>query len=310
LKIQASELQFSDPLNQRLPLSVFSPRFQEMRYMRKGILAICVLLICQMLSAQKPLDNASIIRLLKAGLSEDLIVSTVSGSPGYYDTSTDGLIALKRAGATDKVVAAIVLKNARLGGEKPKIFPPQKSEDPVSTPVPLAPAPVAPAIPPAVDSVGMYYKDKLGSWQEVNTEVVNFKSGGVLKHVASVGIVKGDLNGLIGGRKSHLDLNGPATFILYVPEGRSPGEYQLLRLHESKEGREFRSVTGGVVHVSGGAIRDTVDFTSKKLGPRVYQIVLPAEIGKGEYGFLPPMDAVSEKSMASSGKIYTFSFTQ
>ena len=289
--------------------------------MRKGLLAICFLLACQILPAQKPLDNSSIIRLIRAGLSEDLVISAVNGSLGHYDTSADGLIALKRAGATDKVIEAIVSK--RLRDEKPKIFPAPTPAEPTSvaptpatpryaapTPVPLAPPHVVPAIPSEVDSVGVYYKDKLGSWQEVSTEVVNFKTGGVLKQLASVGLVKGDLNGLIGGRKSHLDLSAPASFILYVPEGRSPGEYQLLRLHETGEGREFRSVTGGVVHVSGGAIRDTVDFTSRKLGPRVYQIILPAEIGKGEYGFLPPMDTVSEKSMASSGKIYPFSFMQ
>lgn len=276
--------------------------------MRKGILAFCFLLASPILLAQKPQDNSSIIKLLKAGISDDLIVSTVNTSPGYYDTSANGLILLKRAGASDKVVAAIVVKNAHTAGEKATIFPtptPEPTPEPVR--LPLA-APVPPAIPVEVDSIGVYYKSSSGTWQEVNAEVVNFKTGGVLKQIASVGVVKGDLNGLIGGRKSRLDLIGPATFILYVPEGRSPGEYQLLRLHDSKEGREFRSVTGGVVHVSGGAIRDTVDFTSKKLGPRVYQIVVPAEIGKGEYGFLPPLDTVSEKSMASSGKIYTFSF--
>src|ERR1019366_160127 len=99
-----------------------------MRYMRKGILAICFLLVCQMLPAQKPLDNPSIIRLLKAGLSEDLIVSAVNGSLGHYDTSAAGLIALKRAGATDKVIAAIVSK--RLRDEKPKIFPAPTSAEP------------------------------------------------------------------------------------------------------------------------------------------------------------------------------------
>ena len=278
--------------------------------MRKGIVAICFLLACPMLLAQALLDNGSVIKMLKSGLSEDVIISAINASPANYNTSAEGLIALKKAGASDKLVAAIVVRNAHAATEKPTIFPaPTPELQPVAAPVPIA-APVAPAIPLAVDSVGVYYKDIHGSWQEVNTEVVNFKTGGVLKHLASVGIVKGDLNGLIGGRKSRLDLVGPATFILYVPEGRSPGEYQLLRLHETKEGREFRSLTGGVVHVSGGAIRDTVDFTSKKLGPRVYQIVLPAGIGKGEYGFLPPLDMVSEKSMASSGKIYTFSFTQ
>jgi hypothetical protein len=265
-----------------------------------------------MLLAQMPLDNSSIIKLLKSGISEDLIISTINASTGHYNTSAEGLIALKKAGASDKVVAAIVVKNAHTAGEKPafSVFPAPTPDPPVTVAkVPLA-APVAPVIPVAVDSVGVYYKDRLGSWQEVNTEVVNFKTGGVLKHLASVGVVKEDLNGLVGGRKSRLDLIGPATFILYVPEGRSPGEYQLLRLHETKEGREFRSLTGGVVHASGGAIRDAVEFTSRKLGPRVYQIIVPAEIGKGEYEFLPPLDTVSEKNMASSGKMYTFSFTQ
>ncbi len=278
--------------------------------MRKGIVAICFLLVCPMLLAQTLLDNSSVIKMLKSGLSEDVIISAIDASSANYNTSAEGLIALKKAGASDKLVAAIVVRNAHAATEKPTVFPaPTPEPPPAAAPVPIT-ARVAPAIPLAVDSVGMYYKDVHGSWQEVNTEVVNFKTGGVLKHLASVGVVKEDLNGLIGGRKSRLDLVGPATFILYVPEGRSPGEYQLLRLHETKEGREFRSLTGGVVHVSGGAIRDTVDFTSKKLGPRVYQIVLPAGIGKGEYGFLPPLDTVSEKSMASSGKIYTFSFTQ
>jgi hypothetical protein len=260
-----------------------------------------------MLLAQKLLDNNSIITLLKAGISEDVIVSTVNESRGYYDTSASGLIALKRAGATDKVIAAIVGKNVKTAGENSiKIFP-AATPDPAPLPKPVAITPAPPTIPAEVDSIGVYYKSGSGSWQEVNAEVVNFKTGGVVKRLVSVGVIKGDLNGLVGGRKSHLDLSGPATFILYVPEGRSPGEYQLLRLHETKEGREFRSLTGGVVHTSGGAIRDTVDFTSQKLGPRVYQVVVPAEVGKGEYGFLPPLDTVSEKNMASSGKIYTFS---
>jgi hypothetical protein len=273
--------------------------------MRRGILAFCFLLVCPMLLSQTSLDNSSVVRMLKAGLSEDLIIATVNEHPGYYDTSANALIALKKAGASDKMVSAMVVKNARNAEVKPSVFP---ASTPAPVPLPAPRASVAPAIPAGVDSIGMYYKDRIGSYQELNTEVVNFKTGGVLKQLASVGLVKGDLNGLIGGRKSHLDLGAPATFILYVPEGRSPGEYQLLRLHESNEGREFRSRTGGVVHVSGGAIRDTVDFTSKKLAPRVYQIILPAEIGSGEYGFLPPLDSMSEKSMASSGKIYTFSF--
>ena len=61
---------------------------------------------------QQPLNNESVVKLLKAGMSEDLIVSAIDNSPGGYDTSADGLISLKGAGATDKVIACVLLKNA------------------------------------------------------------------------------------------------------------------------------------------------------------------------------------------------------
>lgn len=65
-------------------------------------------------SAQQPasqaLNNDAVIKLVKAGLSDDLIVSTIGSSPGAYDISADGMIALKTAGVSDRVVSAIVLK--------------------------------------------------------------------------------------------------------------------------------------------------------------------------------------------------------
>jgi len=80
--------------------------------MRKFILAVVFLAICPLVVAQQVLNNDSIIKLVKAGLSDDLIVSTINASPGAYDTTADGIIALKSAGASDKVVAAIVQKSA------------------------------------------------------------------------------------------------------------------------------------------------------------------------------------------------------
>jgi hypothetical protein len=195
--------------------------------------------------------------LVKAGLSDDLIVTSINDQPGNYDISAQGLIALKKAGASDKVVAIVETKSS---GAIPT--PAAVS----TTNAPIVPAPSA--LPAAVDSVGVYYKDIGGSWQEVSAEVVNFKTGGALKHMASVRFVKGYLNGHIRGNASRLVLRSPAIFIIYVPEGRSPGEYQLLRLHANSDNREFRSITGGIVHVSGGAIRDTVEFTTRKIAPR------------------------------------------
>jgi hypothetical protein len=80
--------------------------------MRRQILAVVFLAICPLLFAQQALNNDSIIKLVKAGLSDDLIVTTINTQTGAYDTSADGLSALKIAGASDKVIAAIIVKAA------------------------------------------------------------------------------------------------------------------------------------------------------------------------------------------------------
>ena len=153
----------------------------------------------------------------------------------------------------------------------------------------------------------MYYK-KAGKWEEALPEVVNWKTGGVVKSIASAGIVKGDVNGRIQGPHSRNSVASPLEFLIYTPEGTAITEYQLLHLREEKDAREFRTVTGGVLHVSGGATRDVVPFEGKKIANRTYKVVLPS-LGAGEYGFLPP-GAVTSASSASLGKVYTFRFLE
>ena len=261
--------------------------------MRKNSFAVILLAFCSLLVAQQMLDNASVVKLVKAGLSDDLIVSTINASPGTYDTSTNGVIALKTAGASDKVVTAILLRAS--GGA------PAANAGP--------PAAAASALPAGIDEVGAYYKDKTGAWTALMPEIVNFKTGGVLKSLLTDGIVKGDLNGHISGVHAKTSATFPVVVAVYVPEGTAITEYQLLRLRVNNDSREFRSVTGGVVHVTGGATRDAVEFQAEKLAPRVYQITLQGSLGKGEYGLLPP-GAVGSSNMGSSGKIYSVSVTE
>jgi hypothetical protein len=262
--------------------------------MCKKIFAIAFLAISSVLIAQQAMNNDAVIKLAKAGLSDDLIVSTVTAQPGNYDTSTDGLIALKTAGVSDKVVAAIVAKGV------------------APAPVP-APATVAPSasngFPHGIDEVGVYYKDKTGAWAALMPEVVNFKTGGVMKSAFSNGIVKPDLNGHIRGPHAGTTVTFPVVFAVYVPEGTAITEYQLLRFRTHSDGREFRSMTGGVFHASGGATRDLVEYRSEKIAPRLYQITLDSSAGKGEYGLLPP-GAYTSSNMGSNGKIYSVSIPE
>jgi hypothetical protein len=101
--------------------------------MRKYILTVVFLAICPLLVAQQALNNDSIIKLVKTGQSDDLVVATINASPGTYDTSADGLAALKAAGVSDKVIAAIVVKVAAAPQAGPALSPPSA---PASAPGP------------------------------------------------------------------------------------------------------------------------------------------------------------------------------
>ena len=262
--------------------------------MRKPLIAFAFLAVFPLITAQQTLNNDSIEKLVKAGLSDDLIISTVNASPGTYDTSADGLIALKKAGASDKVISAVLM---RASGATPAAAAPAAAPTASST------------LPAGIDDVGVYYKNKAGAWTPLMPEIVNFKTGGVLKSVATIGIVKGDLNGHVAGGRGKTNVSFPVVLAVYVPEGTAITEYQLLRFRISGDSREFRSVTGGVMHVSGGADRDSLDFQSEKIAPRVYQITLQPSTGRGEYGLLPP-GANGSSNMGSSGKIYSMSITE
>ncbi len=257
-----------------------------------------VLLVGQLCFAQQSLDNAAVVKLAKSGLSEDLIVQTINASAGHYDTGADALIALKQAGITDKEVGAMLMKNANPNG-------PASAAVPTTIMIATPPPPL-----PGVTDVGIYFKDKSGQWVNVESENVNFKTGGVLKSAFSDGIVKPDLNGHLTGPTSKLKLNTPVEFAIYAFEGQDAGNYQLLHLHPHKDGREFRSVTGGVFHQSSGAERDTVEFTSKRVAPRTYILTVPGPLVPGEYGFLPPMTMNTGKNLASSGEMYTFTLQE
>jgi len=242
--------------------------------------------------AQQQLTNDAVLKMVKAGLGDDIVVSTIQAQPGKYVTGPDELIALKTGGVSDKVIAAMIAK----GSAAP-------------APAPVAAPAAAPAAQPAasvspVNEVGVYFK-KGDAWADLPPEVVNFKTGGVLKSIGTAGIVKGDVNGHLNGVHSGTQLKTPIELLVYTQEGVAITEYQLLRLRDQKDSREFRTVTGGVMHVSGGQSRDLVPFESKKIAPRTYQVVLP-NLGSGEFGLLPPASSDPTASSGRIGKLYTF----
>ncbi len=231
----------------------------------------------------KAMTNDSVVRMAKAALSDDLIVQTISAQPGQYATDADSLVALKQAGVSDRVIAAMINKGrVQITG--------------TPTPVVLS----------DVNEIGVYYKDRDGKWQPMDPEIVHIKSGGFFKSTVTHNVIKEDRNIHVNGRESKLLLPRPIEFLVYTPDGVDITEYDLLRFRLNSDSREFRVLTGGVFHSTGGADRDEVPFKPVKTAPHTYQFTLGMDTPGAEYGILPP----GTGNVTNGGKIYTFAISE
>jgi hypothetical protein len=230
------------------------------------------------------MNNDSVVKMVKAGLGDDLVIQTINTQPGQYITDADSLVKLKTAGVSDRIITTMINKGRRQLTNVPE------------KPIELS----------DVNEIGVYYKDHTGKWTAIEPEIVHIKSGGFIKSTVTHGIIKEDRNGHLNGRESKLALQCPIELLIYVPEGVSANEYDFLRFRINSSNREFRVLTGGVFHSTGGADRDEVKFNPVKTAPHTYQFTVDQSTGGGEYGILPP----GTGNVTNGGKIYTFAIVE
>jgi hypothetical protein len=248
--------------------------------------------------AGSALTDADILSMNKAGLPSSVLIAKIKSSACNFDTSPSQLQQLKAGGVPDDVILAMV--------EAPPIGEPTREAADAPAPA-AAPAARTEDLP---DEVGVYIRQH-GKLVAIEPEIVNWRTGGVAKSVATLGLDKGHVNGTVSSPHSQLTVSWTAPrsdhgleFYIRCAEGNSASEYQLLRLWDKSNRREFRAVTGGILHKTGGAKDNDLTFDFEKVGSRTYKIVLNS-LGVGDYGFLAP-GAVASANVASNGKIYTF----
>jgi len=238
--------------------------------------------MAQELASNEVITNDKVITMVQAGLPASVIINKIRNSKTNFDMSTDQLIRLKQARVPDDVL------NTMINPSGP------------SSASALAPSDNRPA-----KEIGVYLKQN-NDWMEMQPEMVNWKTGGVGKSIATLGVVKQDINGHLDGRHSRTQVTAPLEFMIVTPEGVAITEYLLIKLNQNSDDREFRTMTGGVFHAKGGASRDIVPFESQKVATRTFTITLNGTKA-GEYGFLPPGALTQLSGAATLGKMYTFS---
>ncbi len=239
------------------------------------------------------LDNDAIVKMSRADLGDDIILQAIHSQPGEYRTSPDDLVALKDAGVSQTVIAAMLARNSGL----------QQRAAPAPAPVEVAPLSFN------VDDPGVYFKNRQGAWEEVGPELVRYRDGGALKSLVTNNIIKKDENGVVSGPKSKLRIAPGTEMLILAPANTDAVEYVILRFRPKSDRREFRVKTGNVFHTETGTDRDALDIPIHKVSQHLYGFTVPHDLAKGEYGVLAPGQA-STPGISHAGKIYTFSITE
>ena len=248
-------------------------------------LKILILLsITCVLLAQAPIDNEGVIKLVKSGMTEDMIISVIQQQPGSYVLGADDLVVLKAAGVSEKIIGVMLAKS--------------KGEAAPGTPTGSGLSVAAPSQRSVISGPGLYYK-KGNDYFELLSEEVEWKTGGAVKNIVSAGIVKKDLKGALAGPSSRNFLTNPTEIILFPPSGVTVNSYILLPMKPDKGVREFNV---GPVNQKSGIAKGALPFGVEKVGENMFRMVLQTPLAPGEYGILTAMP--SDSSTGSS--MHTF----
>jgi hypothetical protein len=86
--------------------------------------------------------------------------------------------------------------------------------------------------------------------------------------------IKGDVNGRVSGGNSTARMNTPLEFLIKTPDGVEATDFQLGHLHDKSDACEFRTVTGGAFHASGGSSRDRIAVDQTRIAKRTCKVAL------------------------------------
>lgn len=275
-------------------------------------------------AAQQPLDNDAIVRMAKAGLSDSLIVTAIHTQPTRFDTSTDGLIALKAAGVSDAVVEAMVIKQAPAAAPPAAAATTAPAAGFAAAPPGAGGAGAVPDDPNAPHDPGVYiYSEKA---QGAKMTPVDFSSYTLGKQ--QVGFFASYVPETVNLRSEHADTmtqDLDAVFYLYfgtagsgrgrmmTPFGSiySPNDLTLLRLTAAAGARTAPvAKLKGIIGIYGGPVEDAVvPFTSERIAQGVYKVTTRARLKPGEYGFFPAIvlgDPAQESPNSSDNRVFDF----
>jgi hypothetical protein len=263
------------------------------------------------------LSNADVVELSSIGLGDEAVIAKIKTSSNQFQLTTDDMIALKKAGVSGAVIAAMleassgaaVSANAQMSGDSPD---------------PLIPHPS-----------GIYL---LASWAEPPKMQVldpttsnQTKTGGFFGYAMTGGLASMSFKTVIPNSAARVKstLTRP-TFYFYFDQANrslstdgqnaiwqsgtvtSPNEFSLVRFDVKKNSREAKVGKFNIGGAKAGVMdKDRIPFSYETVVPGVFKVTPDADLPAGEYGFLYSSSTGGGVGMAGMGattsKIFDFS---
>ncbi len=272
--------------------------------------AVCVAGTQEDAKLRKRFSNQDVIEMAKLGLSDDVIITKIrqayeAGPDAVsFDTSVDGLKALKGANVPDSVIKVMI----------------NPAPPPATVVAGTSPISVDPNLPPP--EVGVYWRDERKFILIQGQAVTNTKTGGKAGSFLTDGLRNQHWDATIEGNTSkNVVRDRQPVFYLYVPDGDDSSDYVLVKLNKKGDHREFQIGSfGGIRGGKSGVQKDkVVPFSAEHVGIRVYKIKLDEGLKPGEYAFFMGTGQSNTMSGAyggnrsggsASGRVWDFSIPE
>ena len=257
------------------------------------------------------ITNQDVVTLVKNKFSDDLIIAQISSAKSKsFDLTTAGLIALKIAGVSERVLAVM------MGAADPgKPGPAPSTQPPPMTQVALTAPPTTSV---SGREAGIYLEEGKELVQLEPTVFSGGKTGGVLKSAFTYGLAKANWKAVVRSPRAGLRVyDGLPVFYFYFERSgaglsgsffgaTSPNEFVLAKMKVSKSDRELVVGQFGALGASTGTrSEDTVPLHIEKIQPGVYKVSPEEALIEGEYCFFYAAGA-SGFMTSGSGKLFDF----
>lgn len=257
--------------------------------------------------AAEQLTIEQIQQLASAGIGDEAIIAKIKSSGTHYDLTADQMIALKSAGISGAVMAAIISS-----GEPPA---PKLSMD---SPDPMAPHP---------SGVYLVTEDGGSKMLRIDATVSNqAKTGGIFGYALTGGLasmsVKAAIQNQSARTKTH---SGQPTFYFFFDESNgdvaptsswsagdaakvtSPAEFTLIRLMVKDGRREARVGSANIAGAKTGVMdKDRIPFDYQMVRPGVYRVIPTAALTRGEYGFIYALQGGGGRGGMMTARVFDF----